>query len=102
MVGDTPLPALEHPAVKSATAIVRRKLDISHPKLYEVSPWQQPRRGILILEWEWRGPYDATGIKECSTLCEGVGTRFVSTGASGRTSFRFFTARELLSFDGNH
>jgi uncharacterized protein YbjT (DUF2867 family) len=28
--------ALEHPAVKSATAIVRRKLDISHPKLNEV------------------------------------------------------------------
>ena len=25
--------ALDHPAVKSATAIVRRKLDISHPKL---------------------------------------------------------------------
>jgi uncharacterized protein YbjT (DUF2867 family) len=28
--------ALEHPAVKSATAIVRRKLDISHPKLNQV------------------------------------------------------------------
>jgi uncharacterized protein YbjT (DUF2867 family) len=28
--------ALDHPAVKSATAIVRRKLDISHPKLNEV------------------------------------------------------------------
>jgi uncharacterized protein YbjT (DUF2867 family) len=28
--------ALEHPAVKSVTAIVRRKLDISHPKLNEV------------------------------------------------------------------
>jgi len=28
--------ALEHPAVKSATAIVRRKLDSSHPKLTEV------------------------------------------------------------------
>jgi uncharacterized protein YbjT (DUF2867 family) len=28
--------ALDHPAVKSATAIVRRKLDISHPKLKEV------------------------------------------------------------------
>jgi len=28
--------ALEHPAVKSATAIVRRKLDFSHPKLNEV------------------------------------------------------------------
>jgi uncharacterized protein YbjT (DUF2867 family) len=28
--------ALEHPAVKSATAIVRRKPDISHPKLNEV------------------------------------------------------------------
>jgi len=27
---------LEHPAVKSATAIVRRKLDISHPKLNQV------------------------------------------------------------------
>ncbi len=29
--------ALEHPAVKSATAIVRRKLDISHPKLNQVA-----------------------------------------------------------------
>src|SRR5271168_1917735 len=28
--------ALDHPAVKSATAIVRRKLDISHPKLNQV------------------------------------------------------------------
>ena len=28
--------ALEYPAVKSATAIVRRKLDISHPKLNQV------------------------------------------------------------------
>jgi hypothetical protein len=28
--------ALKHPTVKSATAIVRRKLDISHPKLNEV------------------------------------------------------------------
>src|SRR6266481_3358922 len=28
--------ALEHPAVKSATAIVRRKLDTSHPKLNQV------------------------------------------------------------------
>jgi len=28
--------ALEHPDVKSATAIIRRKLDISHPKLNEV------------------------------------------------------------------
>src|SRR5713226_3669481 len=28
--------ALGHPAVKSATAIVRRKLDISHPKLNQV------------------------------------------------------------------
>jgi uncharacterized protein YbjT (DUF2867 family) len=28
--------ALEHPAVKSATAIIRRKLDISHPKLNQV------------------------------------------------------------------
>src|SRR6266478_3655182 len=28
--------ALDHPAVKSATAIVRRKLDISHPKLSQV------------------------------------------------------------------
>src|SRR6266478_181026 len=28
--------ALDHPAVKSATAIVRRKLDISNPKLNEV------------------------------------------------------------------
>jgi uncharacterized protein YbjT (DUF2867 family) len=28
--------ALDHPAVKSATAIVRRKLDTSHPKLNEV------------------------------------------------------------------
>ena len=28
--------ALEHPAVKSATAVVRRKLDMSHPKLNEV------------------------------------------------------------------
>jgi uncharacterized protein YbjT (DUF2867 family) len=28
--------ALDHPTVKSATAIVRRKLDISHPKLNEV------------------------------------------------------------------
>jgi len=28
--------ALEHPVVKSATAIVRRKLDISHPKLNQV------------------------------------------------------------------
>jgi uncharacterized protein YbjT (DUF2867 family) len=28
--------ALKHPAVKSATAIVRRKLDISHPKLNQV------------------------------------------------------------------
>jgi uncharacterized protein YbjT (DUF2867 family) len=28
--------ALDHPAVRSATAIVRRKLDISHPKLNEV------------------------------------------------------------------
>jgi uncharacterized protein YbjT (DUF2867 family) len=28
--------ALEHPAVQSATAIVRRKLNISHPKLKEV------------------------------------------------------------------
>ena len=28
--------ALEHPAVKSATAIVRRKLDISHPNLNQV------------------------------------------------------------------
>jgi uncharacterized protein YbjT (DUF2867 family) len=28
--------ALEHPAVRSATAIVRRKLDISHPKLNQV------------------------------------------------------------------
>src|ERR1700730_4157371 len=28
--------ALEHPAVKSATAIVRRKLDISHPKLNQL------------------------------------------------------------------
>ena len=28
--------ALNHPAVRSATAIVRRKLDISHPKLNEV------------------------------------------------------------------
>jgi uncharacterized protein YbjT (DUF2867 family) len=28
--------ALDHPTVKSATAIVRRKLDISHPKLSEV------------------------------------------------------------------
>src|SRR6266849_2376176 len=30
--------ALEHPAVKSATAIVRRKLDISHPNLHQVVP----------------------------------------------------------------
>lgn len=29
--------ALDHPAVKSATAIVRRKVDISHPKLNEVA-----------------------------------------------------------------
>ena len=28
--------ALDHPAVQSATAIVRRKLDISHPKLNQV------------------------------------------------------------------
>src|SRR5258706_14666258 len=28
--------ALDHPAVKSATVIVRRKLDISHPKLNQV------------------------------------------------------------------
>src|SRR6266404_2123386 len=28
--------ALDHPAVKSATAIVRRKLDISHPKLNQL------------------------------------------------------------------
>jgi len=28
--------ALEHPAVKSATAIIRSKLDISHPKLNQV------------------------------------------------------------------
>jgi uncharacterized protein YbjT (DUF2867 family) len=28
--------SLDHPAVKSATAIVRRKLDISHPKLNQV------------------------------------------------------------------
>jgi hypothetical protein len=28
--------ALEHPAVGSATAIVRKKLDTSHPKLNEV------------------------------------------------------------------
>ena len=28
--------ALDHPAVQSATAIVRRKLDISHPKLKQV------------------------------------------------------------------
>jgi uncharacterized protein YbjT (DUF2867 family) len=28
--------ALKHPAVKSATAIVRRKLDISHPKLSQI------------------------------------------------------------------
>src|SRR5467141_1358986 len=28
--------ALDHPAVKSATVIVRRKLDISHPKLNQI------------------------------------------------------------------
>ncbi len=28
--------ALEHPAIKTATAIIRRKLDISHPKLNQV------------------------------------------------------------------
>ena len=110
--------ALEYPAVASVTAIGRRKLGISHPKLKEVlhrdfadcsalaEPLsgqdaavycigaytgavpdavlrkitvdytiefarvlraQQPRRGVLILEREWRGP-DGTKSDGLRTL----------------------------------
>src|ERR1700719_4019474 len=99
--------ALEHPAVSRVTAIGRRTLGVSHPKLHEVvhrdfadcsalaeplsgqhaavycigaytgavpdavlreiPARQQPRRGVLILEREWRGP-DGTKSRGLCTL----------------------------------
>jgi uncharacterized protein YbjT (DUF2867 family) len=76
--------ALKHPAVKSATAIVRRKLDISHPKLNQV---------------EHRDFADCSALAEALSSQDGaVFCLGAYTGAVSDTELRRITVEYTIEF----
>jgi uncharacterized protein YbjT (DUF2867 family) len=76
--------ALKHPGVKSATAIVRRKLDISHPKLNQV---------------EHRDFADCSALAEALSSQDGaVFCLGAYTGAVSDTELRRITVEYTIEF----